>query len=57
MMFDSERRPGLGAVLFAVYGITPNMRETRVRRSAGGLVQKAIKAARVILRRRTNSNK
>ena len=57
MMFDSERRPGLGAVLFAVYGITPDMHETRVPRSARGLVQRAMKAARAILRQRTNSNK
>lgn len=41
---DSERRPGLGEAIFAVYGVTRGMHETGVRRSPRGSFWKAANA-------------
>ena len=54
MSLDSQRHPGLGMVLLAVYGITPDLRETRLPRPAGGLFRRVIRAAAVALQRPTS---
>jgi hypothetical protein len=43
---DSDRRPGLGETIFAVYGITRGMHETGLPRISHRFLQRAVKALR-----------
>ena len=50
MPADTERHPGLGSALFAVYGVTPE--PEGLPRSLRGLGQTALRAARRLRPRR-----
>lgn len=54
---ESQRRPGLGAVLSSVYGVMPETFEIRVPRIQYGLLPRAAHAIKAKVRQRTAGKK
>jgi len=54
---ESQRRPGLGAVLASVYGVIPETFEIRVRRIHQGLLPRAAHAIKAMVRQRSAGKK
>jgi hypothetical protein len=57
MAMESQRRPGLGAVLASVYGVTTETIEIRVPRIQPGLLPRAAQAIKAKVRQRSTGKK